>query len=241
MSPLSVVTWNVHGGIARDGGTIAISGSIAPHAPDLVALQEFPDARVASIARMEAELGLSHSAYWEVGSEDQTGLAVFSRWPLRNVRSLVADAPPESVTRSGAGLTPHRKGALVVDVQRGQDSLRFASVHLLPFHIFGLDEDRLEARRIWMRLASEIVTGAPRTVIVCGDFNGPPSLRLAPRALQNDLVQSAIGSRGTRDDGRSHDDVLFGSGYRLAGVQVIETESDHHLCAVRLVKADAES
>lgn len=241
MNLVSVVTWNIHGGVSVNGGLIAVAESLEPQAPDLVALQEFPHKSVGSITGLAADLGLSHSIYWEVGSEDRTGLAIISRWPLKNSRCLVADAPPKSITSGSRGLTAHRKGALVVDVQRGQNLLRFASVHLLPFHIFGLAEDRVEARQIWAQLASGVVDGAPGGVIIGGDFNGPPVLRLSPPALRNVRAQSAIDVRSTRDDGRSHDDVLFSSEFQARDVHVIETESDHHLCAITLLELEADT
>lgn len=234
MSRLSVVSWNVHGGETIHGVKFDIGLELAARSPDLVALQEFPRLLAGSLDELTARAGLRYHAFWEVGSEDKTGLTVMSRWPLRNEKHLYARQPSRAVTDLDRDLVAYSKGALAVDVAFPETSLYFANVHLFPFHIFGLEDGSPEATEIWKDLAQEMMLGANPNTLVVGDFNGPAEFRLAPDVFRRYGMASSIVDGPTRTDGRSHDDLLFSDRFRALDVSVSMTASDHFLCEATL-------
>lgn len=239
MKAITVATWNVHGGESVGGVSIDYAGTVASYAPDVIALQEFPDEGGARLAlAIGARLGLPHSAYWGIGADDdETGLAVLSRWRITEAVKRHARHPPTSLTEGHALYDVFEKGSLTALVDHPDGCFSFSSVHLLPFHIFGLDEDHPAARRIWHQLSESILERTNLPVIIAGDFNGPVSLRLSPSALTRGGITSAVNDAPTRASGQSHDDVLVGSPFRIDRTRVVPTASDHHLCVVRLSRS----
>lgn len=238
MDAVSVATWNIRRGRAVAGGDINLAQVLAPHALDLVALQEVPDHGGLDLVRnLGATLGLDHARYWGVGASDGSGVAILSRWPLLKIRNHIAEAPASWVLPKRTNFTVHQKGALSVDVATPLGRIAFSSLHLLPFHIFGLRDDHSEAIRIWDQLASRLLVQGSSPVIA-GDFNGPTSLRLAG-LVESVRLASALGDQATRPDGRSHDDILVDRKFKVVAQAALRTPSDHHLCTATLVDGDA--
>lgn len=207
---------------------------MAAHEIDLLALQEVPDAGGSNfVEAVGAKIGLPYVSYWGVGADDGSGIATLSRWPISRERRYVASAPSFDLTPSRTGLQIHQKGTLSVEVASPIGKITFASLHLLPFHIFGLPDDHPEASRLWSSLAADAFRDVA-SAIIAGDFNGPVAMRMNSRLRAAGMASAMLGL-GTRTDGRSHDDILFGPTFASQRSFVFETASDHHLCVTSLV------
>jgi endonuclease/exonuclease/phosphatase family metal-dependent hydrolase len=154
-----VMTWNIHGGVGPDGryDLERITGRIAGHAPDLVAVQEIdsrgiakPDALpLAALARSFGPHAVE--ARTVVAADGHYGHAVVSRWPL--VESGVHDL---SVGRH------EPRGAIDCTVATPFGRMRVVAAHL------GLDP-RERGRQAAMLAA--IAHATPGVTLVLGDFN----------------------------------------------------------------------
>lgn len=228
---LVVGSWNVHGGVSTVGAQIDIAKVLTIGEFDLIALQEIPHLRGEGLVQEIAEsLGLGFFHYWGVGSDDGTGVALISRWPIASAWGVQASDPAIPVTDKNSHLTIHRKGAIKALIDHGCVQFSFVSLHLLPFHIFGISEDSQEARQIWSDLSRDLVGDGSLPFIIAGDFNGPSDFRIRTKALARAEAQSALIDQVTRDDGRSHDDIVVSGNFRVLSSQAIQTESDHYLC-----------
>jgi len=169
-STLRVMTYNIHSCIGLDGRVRPerIAQVIRTAGADVVALQEVDSNRARSRgddqARLLAErLAMSHHYYAVFEAEqEQYGLAIISRWPLRHVQS-------SHLTSADARRRREARGALWVELQTPWGAVQVINTH------FGLsrDERLRQARTLvgdqWLRRMA-----GDQRVILCGDLNSTP-------------------------------------------------------------------
>jgi endonuclease/exonuclease/phosphatase family metal-dependent hydrolase len=174
-STLRVMTWNIHGGIGRDGryALERITETIARHDPDLVALQEVDSRRLAAGARSPFEA--LREAVGEHGIEAKSISTADGDYGQMLVSRCPFDAT-EIHDITHAGREPRR--AIETEVQCGRGKIRVVATH------FGLSlaERRTQAKRL-----VAIARRHSMPTVMLGDFNDwfwPGSLR---DALKHEL------------------------------------------------------
>lgn len=170
-STFRVMTYNIHSCIGLDGRVRPerILQVIRTAGADVIALQEVDSNRArsrhADQARFLAErLQMSHHYYAVFEAEqEQYGLAVISRWPLRHIQST-------HLTPADHGRRREARGALWVEIETPWGPVDVINTH------FGLtrqerrDQAALLVGDQWLgRLAPD------RPAILCGDLNAGPS------------------------------------------------------------------
>ncbi len=185
--PLTVVTFNIHSGIGRDGLQLAqVAGEIAAVEPDVVLLQEVDQNRLRSRFVDEAEylatlLGMEHVFASNVqrdglradDPDSDYGTAVLTR--LR-IESWTHTMLPNWVGRQPRGLQH-------LVLRLGGRPISIYNAHL--------DHTTPGLRQEQMRLARDIVGVDTDPVIFGGDFNASPgsaTLRLALDPGHTDLT-----------------------------------------------------
>lgn len=156
---IRVLTWNIHGGVGRDGrfDLGRIIGLIRGWEPDLVALQEVDSRRnipgdVPAFAHIAAELGFhAVEAKTILAKDGDYGQMLVSRWKLGRTRLHDISVP---------GREPRR--AIETEIETP-----FGPVHVLAAH-FGLS---LRERRHQAEALARIAGRGPRRTIILGDFN----------------------------------------------------------------------
>ncbi len=152
---LRVLTYNAWRGVDVDALAPYL---LADHpelaAADLLLLQECdgPDGATSDAARLAAELGMSHvyAPTWHTGAGTR-GLAILSRFALREIEVMYLPDAAEPVTRTAL--------AVVIDTPGGP--VRVINVHLTP-------ELNIIGRILQLRPA---ILEAPPRVVIAGDFN----------------------------------------------------------------------
>ena len=174
-SALRVMTWNIHGGIGRDGryALERITETIARHDPDVVALQEVDSRRLAAGARSPFEA--LREAVGEHGIEAKSISTADGDYGQMLVSRCPFDAT-EIHDITHADREPRR--AIETEVHCGPGKIRVVATH------FGLSlaERRTQARRL-----VAIARRHALPTVMLGDFNvwfWPGSLR---DALKHEL------------------------------------------------------
>lgn len=205
-------TWKGDGDYAAR--LAAMAAGLAAVRPDIVALQEVlkaPEAGHDTVGHIGHALNLTAAVLplrRKVRTVDgravdsTSGLALLSRAPLRNPRSVPLTSDPRDGERA----------ALIADMEMDGRTVAVACLHLT--HLPDADELR---RQQWREVEAALGTGS--TVIVAGDFNAPVELfalsggRFADsREVCGEPVQSTV----LGDDApASFDHVLFSPGRGL--------------------------
>jgi endonuclease/exonuclease/phosphatase family metal-dependent hydrolase len=157
-SIIRLLTWNIHGGVGRDGrhDLERVVALIKSHAPDVIALQEVDSRRSRqrepAFEFLKQALGEHCVEARAVTAPDgDYGHIVISRWPL--AKTCLHDI---SIT----GREPRRAIETMVQTEHGP--LHLVAVHLgLAFH----------ERRRQARVLAEIANAAPETSVLLGDLN----------------------------------------------------------------------
>jgi len=156
---IRVLTWNIHGGVGRDGrfDLRRIVDLIAGWEPDIVALQEVDSRRNGpgespAFAYIAAELGFHAAEAKTILAKDgDYGQMLVSRWKLG--RTTIHDIS-----------VPHREPRRAIETEIETPS---GPVHVLAAH-FGLS---LRERRQQAEALARIAGLGPRPTIILGDFN----------------------------------------------------------------------
>lgn len=232
---LSIMTYNVHSCIGRDGRTspFRIANVIAQYRPDIVALQELDNGRVrtgqihqAKVIAEHLEMDFHFHPSFEL-EDEQYGNALLSRFPLQLLK-----AGPLPTFNGRRAL--EQRGAIWASVAiNGRD------IHIITTHL-GLD--RRERMAQTEELLSEGWLAHPECcapLILCGDFNALP---LSPvyrkfRGALRDVQRSMNGSRPLRTYPSLYplariDHVFVSPEFTVEGVEVPRTRitkiaSDH--------------
>ena len=212
--PLTVVTFNIHSGIGRDGLQLAqVAGEIAAVEPDVVLLQEVDQNRLRSRFVDEAEylatlLGMEHVFASNVQRDGLRPDDPASDYGTAVLTRLRIDSWTHTMLPNRVGRQPRGLQHLVLRLQGRPISIYNAHLdHTTP----GLRQEQ-------MRLARDIVGIDTDPVIFGGDFNASPgsaTLRLALDPGHTDLtdpwplVGDGDGLTAPNNDPRSRIDYLL--------------------------------
>ncbi|MGW6055492.1 endonuclease/exonuclease/phosphatase family protein [Streptomyces sp. NPDC055189] len=246
---LTVVSWNLHEGVDGSSGAFAngagpadprateeVLALIAERDVDVAAFQEVAfdrDGHAELLAELRRRTPLRHVAAHPLHASSFTpgrrsGVAVASRFPLRNTGRYVLPNPGLHVVLDGQEIHSHDKGHVRVTVDLGEAEVEVVSLHSFPFYLFRRDAAEPEFKEIWRALADELVRpGGPRRLLVCGDFNANASGLLLD-TLDVPLASAFDGQPTQRD--RSVDDVLHSPDLVLTESVTVDNYSDHLAC-----------
>jgi endonuclease/exonuclease/phosphatase family metal-dependent hydrolase len=203
---------------------------------DVIALQEVPvDDHGTDLSRRIAHLsGLSHFEHWTLSPSHQKywaslGISVLSRYPITHAERETLPNPSLAVMLpDGSVARPHRKGVLTCRLLLPAGDFQICSLHLTAFHVFHRDPLEPIFEPIRERLSHVLLKTGGLACILAGDFNCDRLPMLIPDVLEAGF--RPIVCVPTQLDGRAFDEILIGPGWQRESVEVIETESDHHLC-----------
>lgn len=257
---LRVGTWNLHEGVpAAEVGswgrihdrpetaanaatlertTVTIVQRINELDMDIVGFQEvrFDQGIAADLDAVARETSLSHVETFALSpssffSGACAGVAIASRYPLKDVKRTMLPNPNLHRSASGQQISSHDKGLLTVQADVGGRPVTLASLHMLPFHIFERSADDVAFTTIWQQLVRELTALSQLPLIVCGDFNTPKrDFVLSPKNLK---LRSAIGNRPTYNNA-AIDDILYSSQFSAGDVKTHPNFSDHAFCVGEL-------
>lgn len=155
-----VLTWNIWGDEEDPvGRRAAIVSAIAACRPDVVALQEVPSSGLADMAsELSMRAAMSTVAPTAAAADDQCRVAILSRWPIGEARTIHLPNEPTDIVRSA-----------IVARTGPAEAITIASLHLSwgPHHM----ELR---RRQTDAIADAIISIDDRPCVLAGDFNAPP-------------------------------------------------------------------
>lgn len=248
-----LASWNIHE--FRDTKDKAFDpwSEIRNYDPDILCLQEYTVPCIKSTRKLRrrirqesgyafvAILVLSRTSYQSKARPNQA-VVVLSKFPMDADVRYHRLAGPEYLP-SGTPLELHDKGAVSVSLRSPAGRIRLICLHAFPFHRFGIGDDLgmedCKARKAFHAIdqfiadEAELLANGER-LVVAGDFNFQERWKVLHEPARLGL-RSAFGHNlSTRDDGRSHDDILVDSTIKTCGAQVLETKSDHHLLTVEL-------
>jgi endonuclease/exonuclease/phosphatase family metal-dependent hydrolase len=154
-----VLTWNIHGGVGRDGrfDLARVVALIRRWQPDIVALQEVdsrrcPPGDIPAFEFIVEQLGFhAVEAKTIVAKDGGYGQMLISRWPI--AATAIHDI-------SVAGREPRR--AIEAEIETPEGPIHVVAVH------FGLS---LRERRSQAKALARIAGRGARTSVVLGDFN----------------------------------------------------------------------
>lgn len=248
---LVVATWNVHSGVPARWSRRSFAESLALLAdvrPDALALQEVEcDPRSHRPAPRSAEIleasRLPYRALFPLSPSHQTpgyalGVGLASRWAPVSLRRHRLPKPGTHAARAATtpGFEPHDKGLLVAVVPTALGALAFGSVHVFPFHRFGVTAQDPAVASVWDCLAGTIDGIDADAVVVAGDYNTGDRALLLERLSRRRLASATAGA-ATRPSGASFDDVLVSSALSVQVCSTLATFSDHHLVVAELAAA----
>ncbi|MEV6756807.1 endonuclease/exonuclease/phosphatase family protein [Streptomyces sp. NPDC051214] len=246
---LTVVSWNLHEGV--DGSSGAFANEAGPADPrataevlamitergvDVAAFQEVGFDRhghAELLEEVQRRTPLRHLAAHPLHASSFTpgrrsGVAVASRFPLRNTGRYLLPNPGLRVVLDGQEIHSHDKGHVRVTVDLGEAQVDVVSLHSFPFYLFRRDAAEPEFKDIWRALADELDRpGGPGRLLVCGDFNANASGLLLD-TLGVPLASTFDGRPTQRN--RSVDDVLHSPDLVLTESVTVDNFSDHRAC-----------
>jgi endonuclease/exonuclease/phosphatase family metal-dependent hydrolase len=241
-NPLRVASWNILG--RRDARTDqpANEGSVheilAGLGIDVLCLQEVhfyndePDQQLIKelgLAGLPHFAGLSLSAS-HLDPSARLGVGVASVWPLRNIENVVLTAPEIKAHVRGEEWVLHDKGMVGCDVDvPGQPPVRIYSLHLFPFHEFGIRNGDARIAEMWnhfWRHADSRAHGG--CTILAGDFNQQDTKDAATtwsKASWSFCFTNVL----TTSRGLALDEIALNQPIVAISTKVISTFSDHHM------------
>lgn len=242
---LRVGTWNIHEGIPVGGQSFdkkaqeELVDLISQEQIDVLCLQEVDfdhcgHSRVLDTICSKTNLKfiaksiLSESSFFP---SESAGVAIASRFPLKNSRERGLKNPRLVGELDGTSITTFDKGLVSAVVAAPDMSFRIASLHAFPFHLFGRYAGDQNFKFIWLDLASEISKLANYPLVVCGDFNA--TQRYLVLGSTEVALARVIGDVPTYKD-KAYDDILISSYFHAQSSWTIENFSDHRLCLADL-------
>lgn len=236
-----IASWNIGAGLThKEYASVSseyIAGILNEIQPDAVCLQEalFPyNTDYTQAKYLAGLLAKSYVAEWaldktHLNPQAAAGLAILSRWPIKNIHRCTLPNPNLSSTaKDGATLLSHEKGILSAHIEWKTHNINLLCGHFLPIHIFGLSPQDPKLDQV-KRAFANFLTEQPEMPMIAGiDFGATYSSELLP--ADYNLSFSSLIEGATRPDGRQTDHILASEHWRVTCVNVVPTEADHHLC-----------
>lgn len=261
---IKVLTYNVYGfynrqANAEQGRVFWTEAEVLEfyrnHQPDIWCLQEF--ATAPKYANQFKQLITQQTPLKHVYFEPGKGLAIFSRYPLKNIH------------KEFFGQHNRINGFLISDIEKDGQSVRLINVHLQSNAVSGLanevaENGQLREKETWLNIKGmisryrrtavlrsdqareirEYVEKSPHPVILCGDFNDVP-LSYAYRQISTGLIDGfrkrgqGLGTtyRGSLPALRI-DYVLTSPEISPLRYQVLENESSDHYPVLSTLKLE---
>jgi endonuclease/exonuclease/phosphatase family metal-dependent hydrolase len=234
MIRIKCVSWNVHGGVSSAGQTFDYLEPIQASRPSIAALQEVQvspgDKGIGDWKRRVASIGLNSAISVQSPSpfshSRQLAIALLSRFPIL---AWHEELFPNPVAILGLSKGFHDKGALTTTVtMEGNLTVDIVTIHLYPFHMLDVDERDSKFAELWLAI-DDALRPRPRVPrIVLGDFNTEHRTVLLP-SLKDGSLTSLFSGIATRENSRSHDDILISTDLEVADCSVMKSESDHYI------------
>lgn len=221
MADLKLMSWNVHeciNSVTREQFDLNDQLAVA----DIFFLQEMPEVRNRDFYDFYHSFWFLEPSVKYRGS--MMGLGVISRFPIKNIVKLEFDNPGWIYRDDKKILKAHPKGALVMDIDHPERPLKVACLHLLPAHIFRIDEASLPAISYLNKVVEKMQKSVSNIDVIAGDFNS--SVR--ERVFSVLGLSSLTSGISTRTSGESHDDIMISSSLRCESLYIEPSFSDHH-------------
>lgn len=204
---------------------------LEPLQADIVFLQETPQ------VIPDFFLAYPYRAIWPLEPSlkfigKSMGLAIASKYMVLEIRKLLFEDPGWKIYRNGKELVAHPKGALLAVLSTPHGRLNVACVHFLPSEIFGFSEQSNQSLEYMKTVSHSLHSCYPPLDLIAGDFNNEGRLGWFSQIG----FQSCTDGQSTRDNGKSHDDVLVGSRFMIKDASIIPNTSDHHIVLVDIVE-----
>jgi endonuclease/exonuclease/phosphatase family metal-dependent hydrolase len=246
-TPLRVASWNILGRRVAETHQPADEGSVRSVIQDLnihiLCLQEVhfyggePDRQLLDelhAAGLRHFVGLPLSAS-HLDSSAQLGVGVASVWPLVRRDALVFSAPDVKARVRGEDWVLHDKGMVGCDIEiPGRPPVRIYSLHLFPFHEFGIKDGDARIAEMWNEFwqhADERADG--RRTILAGDFNQQDTKDAATKWSKADWSFCFTNVR-TTSTGLALDEIALTQPGAAVSRKVISNFSDHHIVVAEL-------
>ncbi|MBT8226453.1 MAG: endonuclease/exonuclease/phosphatase family protein [Dactylosporangium sp.] len=236
-----IATWNILGRRVAKTKMPADDGSvhtiIARHPVDILCLQEVhfhngtPDVQ---LVRELASAGLTHFTWLSLSeshldSSASLGVGIASRYPLSGRQEHVLSNPGLRAIVRGEHWVLHDKGMVggVIQIPRFRP-LRVCSLHLFPFHEFGVGEDDDRVDKMWAEFWKYADAPDDAELVLAGDFNQERKESAAKRWGTRPW-SFCLGHPVTTSFGLALDEIATSWSPPSARSWSVPTFSDHHL------------
>jgi endonuclease/exonuclease/phosphatase family metal-dependent hydrolase len=242
MTRLRIATWNICGRHLANSPEVAPAGAVRTTVsrcyPDVVCLQEVhfydgkPEAALLEelqSAGLEYFIGLPLSES-HLDASASLGVGIASAWPLEQTSAFQLTNPGLRKWVRGEEWNLHDKGLIGCRMRTPDgEFLQISSLHLFPFHEFGIASDEDCVNKMWSEFwdyADRLVKDDP--VVFAGDYN-QPSRASAAKQWSSKTWFSCLDQRATMTTGFAADDVVVSSKPRDVMIRLVLTFSDHKL------------
>jgi endonuclease/exonuclease/phosphatase family metal-dependent hydrolase len=242
MTRVRIATWNICGRHVANSPDVAPAGAVkkimSQCRADVVCLQEVHFYEKKPDAVLLEELQSAGLEYFEglplseshLDASAWLGVGIASAWPLERTVTLQLINPALRKLIRGEEWSLHDKGLLGCRVRTPDgEFLKINSLHLFPFHEFGISAEESYVGKMWSEFwsyADGLVKDCP--VVLAGDYNQESRASAAKQWSARDWF-SCLDKRATMTSGFAADDVVVSSAPRSVTVTQMSTFSDHDL------------
>jgi exonuclease III len=159
--PFRIATWNILGrlmaGTKEPAEEGAVKRLLAEHRIDVLCLQEvhfYDRAADGQLVDELGDVGLEHSVWLPLSKSHldtsaQLGVGIAAKEPLARRKEFFLSNPGLRASVRGQEWVLHDKGMVGCTVEMPILPIRVYSLHLFPFHEFGVAEDDDQVHRMW--------------------------------------------------------------------------------------------
>lgn len=248
MTRLRIGTWNICGRHVANSSDVAPVGAatkiITQCRPEVVCLQEVHFYNGKPEAALLEELQSAGLTYFEgvplseshLDATASLGVGIASVWPLEHRTTFRLTNPGLRRWVRGQEWNLHDKGSFGCRVQTPNgDLLEINSLHLFPFHEFGITGGEDYVEKMWSEFW-DYADGLIKDdlVVLAGDYNQASRDIAAKRWSSRDWF-SCLDRCATMTSGFAADDIMVSSEPHSVSIKLIPTFSDHHFVLTDLV------
>lgn len=242
---IKTLQWNIGGGKIRNtdapaegpydvDGVDHIVELLKKHNPDIITLQEtHADNKIIQAEIIAKEIGLPYSTndvYDKSHIEDGQGLgqAIISRFPISEHNFKLFFNPHFETPGPNGGIwISHDKGVSKCNVDLGEVKIQVATLHLIPFRVFGINPLEEKFRNLRDNIA-ELSSPSSNTFLLQGDFNlDDSSLKSFLPTLFEKGVSEVLLNDPTTPKGRKYDHVVYDGLKNIRSEVLSDVLTDH--------------